>query len=93
MSSPRPAARSRWFSLVGIIPVALVVLAVVVVGARVFRFSDAGVGFLAAFPGSSAPAPGTPVGFPAWLSWQHFFNSLLILLIVRTGWAVRTAGR
>jgi thiosulfate reductase cytochrome b subunit len=36
---------------------------------------------------------GTPVGFPAWLSWQHFFNSLLILLIVRTGWAVRTTTR
>jgi thiosulfate reductase cytochrome b subunit len=93
MSSARPAARSRWLSLVWIIPVALVVLAAVVLGARAVRFSDVGVGFLAAFPGSSAPAQGTPVGFPAWLSWQHFFNSLLILLIVRTGWTVRTTPR
>ena len=93
MSSPRTTPRSRWFSLVWIIPVALVILAAIVLGARSFTASDAGVAFLTSFPGASAPAAGTPVGFPAWLSWQHFFNSLLILLIVRTGWAVRTTTR
>ena len=93
MSSPRSTPRSRWFSLVWIIPVALVILAAIVLGARAFTASDAGVAFLTSFPGASAPAAGTPVGFPAWLSWQHFFNSLLILLIVRTGWAVRTTTR
>jgi thiosulfate reductase cytochrome b subunit len=93
MSSPRTTPRSRWFSLVWIIPVALVVLAAIVLGARTFTASDAGVAFLTSLPGASAPAAGTPVGFPAWLSWQHFFNSLLILLIVRTGWAVRTTTR
>ncbi len=93
MSSPRSAPRSRWFSLVWIIPVALVLLAAIVLGARAFTTSAAGVAFLTSFPGASAPAAGAPIGFPAWLSWQHFFNSLLILLIVRTGWAVRTTTR
>src|SRR5690606_19378590 len=28
---------------------------------------------------------GAPVGLPAWLGWQHFFNVFLLVLVVRTG--------
>jgi hypothetical protein len=33
------------------------------------------------------------VGFPAWLAWQHFLNAFFLLLIIRTGWQVRTTTR
>ena len=36
---------------------------------------------------------GAPVGFPAWLGWQHFFNVFLIVLIIRSGLRVRTEKR
>ena len=45
------------------------------------------------FPGAYAIPVGTPIGFPAWLAWQHFFNSFFILLIIRSGWQVRTITR
>ena len=36
------------------------------------------------------PLPvGTPVGLPAWLNWAHFFNMLLMVLIIKTGLSVR----
>lgn len=36
---------------------------------------------------------GAPVGFPAWLNWAHFFNMFLMVLIVKTGLAVRSERR
>jgi thiosulfate reductase cytochrome b subunit len=45
------------------------------------------------YPGESALPTGTPVGFPAWLAWQHFLNSFFILLIIRTGWQIRSGAR
>ncbi|EMR00248.1 hypothetical protein ADIAG_00255 [Paeniglutamicibacter gangotriensis Lz1y] len=33
------------------------------------------------------------MGFPAWLAWQHFFNIFLMVLIIRSGWQVRTQRR
>ena len=50
-------------------------------------------GFLEQFPGRTALPAATPVGFPAWLNWQHFLNALLILLIIRSGWQVRVTTR
>ena len=45
--------------------------------------------FLAAYPGEYHLPEGAPVGFPAWLGWQHFFNFFLMVLIIRTGLQVR----
>ena len=45
--------------------------------------------FLLAYPGEYPAPEGTPVGVPAWLSWQHFFNAFLIVLIIRSGLQVR----
>ncbi|MDP3209078.1 MAG: cytochrome b/b6 domain-containing protein [Rhodoglobus sp.] len=49
--------------------------------------------FMATYPGESELPEGAPVGFPAWLAWQHFFNTFLIVLIIRSGWQVRTQTR
>ncbi|KJL42299.1 hypothetical protein RS82_02315 [Microbacterium trichothecenolyticum] len=48
-----------------------------------------GAEFLAAYPGEYHLPTGAPVGFPAWLGWQHFFNAFLIVLIIRSGLQVR----
>jgi thiosulfate reductase cytochrome b subunit len=66
--------------------VALVVLAaVVVVLARWLRGLEPIADFIETHPGSYPLPEGAPVGLPAWLGWQHFFNVFLLVLIVRTG--------
>ncbi|MCH6470718.1 cytochrome b/b6 domain-containing protein [Sinomonas terrae] len=45
--------------------------------------------FTSAFPGQYRLPAGSPVGFPAWVGWQHFFNVFLIVLIIRSGLTVR----
>ncbi len=40
--------------------------------------------FLTTYPGEYELPEGAPVGFPAWLGWQHFFNVFLMVLIIRT---------
>jgi thiosulfate reductase cytochrome b subunit len=49
--------------------------------------------FLETYPGEYELPEGAPVGFPAWLGWQHFFNVFLIVLIIRSGLRVRTEKR
>ncbi len=84
---------SRWFALVWIVPAALVVLFLLVLAARGIRASDGGQSFLTAFPGASALPSFAPVGFPAWLAWQHGLNAFFLLFIIRSGWLVRTIKR
>ncbi len=45
--------------------------------------------FLAAYPGEYHLPESAPVGFPAWLNWQHFLNVFLMVLIIRSGLQVR----
>ncbi|MCG2621280.1 cytochrome b/b6 domain-containing protein [Arthrobacter sp. I2-34] len=93
-TSTKPApARNRWSRLVWLVPAAILVLAAVVLAAKGLRELPAVQSFLTAYPGESELPHGAPVGFPAWLGWQHFLNSLLILLIIRSGWQVRTTTR
>ncbi|MGO4384434.1 cytochrome b/b6 domain-containing protein [Specibacter sp. RAF43] len=84
------AVKSRWFKLVWIIPAAVVVLFLVVLTARWLRELPTVQLFMTDYTGASRSPEGAPVGFPAWLGWQHFLNSFFILLIIRTGWQVRT---
>jgi thiosulfate reductase cytochrome b subunit len=67
--------------------------AMVVLAVRWLLSTSWGVSFLAAFPGEYHLPEGAPVGFPAWLGWQHFFNVFLMVLIIRTGLTVRTEKR
>ncbi|KQZ85399.1 hypothetical protein ASD56_03395 [Microbacterium sp. Root166] len=55
--------------------------------------TDWGVDFLATYPGEYHLPEGAPVGFPAWLGWQHFFNVFLMVLIIRSGLRVRSEKR
>ncbi len=80
-------------SLVWLVPSALVLATIVVLVAQGIRQIPAVEGFVAQFPGETALPNGAPVGFPAWLGWQHFLNGFFLLLIVRTGWQLRTGGR
>jgi thiosulfate reductase cytochrome b subunit len=88
-----PITTNRWFKLVWIIPVALVLLLAVVLIAQWLRRLPAVQSFMTDFPGKSHLSAGAPVGFPAWLGWQHFLNTLVIVLIIRSGWMVRTNQR
>ncbi|WP_260837413.1 cytochrome b/b6 domain-containing protein [Microbacterium sp. SLBN-146] len=49
--------------------------------------------FVQTYPGEYHLPEGAPVGFPAWLGWQHFFNVFLIVLIIRSGLRVRSEKR
>lgn len=90
--NPLATAEGRKKVLVTVL-VAVAALVVVVLVARWFRGTEAGSGFISQYPGSTDLPPGTPVGFPWWLNFQHFLNAFFIVLIVRTGWLVRTTQR
>ncbi|MDO7883326.1 cytochrome b/b6 domain-containing protein [Salinibacterium soli] len=85
--------KSRWFALVWAVPAAVVVAAGVVILARFIRDLPAVQDWLVTYPGHSPLPAGTPEGFPWWLGWLHFLNSLFMLLIVRTGWQIHTTKR
>ncbi|MCU1528547.1 MAG: hypothetical protein JWP75_2310 [Frondihabitans sp.] len=85
--------RSRFRILIWLIPAILIALAVVVLAARGIRDSQAGHDFLVTYPGRSALPSFAPLGFPAWLAWQHGLNAFLMLFVLRTGWQVRTTKR
>ncbi|ALV46079.1 hypothetical protein MB46_11885 [Arthrobacter alpinus] len=71
----------------------VLILLVLVLAARGLSSLDGVKSFLATYPGHSDLPGGAPVGLPAWLGWQHFINMFLILLIIRSGWQVRTTKR
>lgn len=76
-----------------VILVGLVILVVIFAIATWLR-SDASVdSFLRTYAGRASLPSSAPVGFPVWLEWQHFLNSLLLLLVIRSGWMVRTTRR
>lgn len=88
-----PSPRSRWFKLVWIIPVVLIGAFLIVLAARGIRALPAVQDFLTTYPGASALPSWAPVGFPAWLEWQHFLSAFFMLFIIRTGWQVHTTRR
>ena len=88
-----PHARSPWIKLVWAIPLAIILLAAVVLAARGIRALPATQAFLVDFPGASPLPDWAPVGIPAWLAWQHGLNVFFLLFVVRSGWQIRSAGR
>ncbi|MCU1480958.1 MAG: transporter [Subtercola sp.] len=84
---------SRWFRLVWIAPLAVVVVLIVVFGARWLRDQPGVQSFMTTYPGATDLPSWAPVGFPAWVAWQHFLNAFFIVLIIRSGWLVRTTQR
>jgi thiosulfate reductase cytochrome b subunit len=82
-----------WFRLVWIVPAVIIVLLIVVFGARWLRDLPAMHDFITTYPGQSALPSWAPIGFPAWVQWQHFLNAFFLVLIIRSGWLVRTMKR
>ena len=67
----------------------IVVAAIAVLASRMFLGSGAGQSFLGNYPGEYHLPESAPVGFPAWLGWQHFLNVFLMVLIIRSGIQIR----
>lgn len=90
---PVRTPRSKWAKLATAVVVAVVALGAAVLIAQWMRTLPAVQDFLATYPGQ-VQLPGTaPVGLPAWLGWQHFLNAFFIVLIIRSGWLVRTTAK
>jgi thiosulfate reductase cytochrome b subunit len=85
--------RSRWTALFWLIPAILVGMLVVVLVANWLRGLPSVASFMTTYPGQSALPASAPVGFPAWVEWQHFLNAFFLIFIVRTGWQMRAKGR
>ncbi len=76
----------RWFSVLWLLPIGLAGLIVAVATAQHLRSYDWMQTFLANYPGTSATyAPAVDSGFPAWLRWQHLFNIVFMMFIIRAG--------
>jgi thiosulfate reductase cytochrome b subunit len=96
-SAPKPSQRFTFPKWAGKSLVAAG--GVVVAGVAIVLFSrwilstQWGADFLAEYPGEYALPKSAPVGFPAWLGWQHFFSVFFMVLIVRSGLRVRTEKR
>lgn len=84
---------SRWFRLTWAVPVAVLVAVALVFAARWLREQPTVEAWMLQYPGEATNPAWAPVGIPAWLAWQHFLNLFFLVLIVRTGWQVRTVQR
>ncbi|MBZ4488238.1 cytochrome b/b6 domain-containing protein [Microbacterium sp. cx-55] len=99
--APRPEPRrygpfTRWQWAGAVIVVGgglLFAAAMTVLAARWLLSLDALRDFTADYPGAYALPASAPVGIPAWLGWQHFFNAFLLVLIIRSGMQVRREKR
>ncbi|AIT61867.1 cytochrome b/b6 domain-containing protein [Corynebacterium doosanense] len=67
--------------------------ALVAVATRWLLSTGPGADFIARYPGHPELPEDTPVGLPAWLSWQHFLNMLFIVLILKSGLQIRSERR
>ena len=76
--------RDRWFNLLWLLPIGFLVLIVAVAVAKGLRTVPAVAGFVAEYPGTVIPSEAAD-GLPAWVGWQHFFNMLLMIPIIRSG--------
>jgi methionine sulfoxide reductase catalytic subunit len=83
-----PAIRigSRWFSTLWLVPIGLAGLMVTVALAQQLRQYGWMQSFIETYPGTSTTyAPPVTSGFPAWLRWQHLFNIVFLMFIIRAG--------
>jgi thiosulfate reductase cytochrome b subunit len=68
-----------------LVPIGVVLLIAGIAVAKGLREIPAVQDFMHQFPGTSELPSNAPVGFPAWLGWQHFLNLFLMLFIIRSG--------
>jgi thiosulfate reductase cytochrome b subunit len=80
--------KTKWFNLLWLIPIGFALLVAAIAVARGLREIPAVQDFMHAYPGTSELPSWAPVGFPAWVGWQHFFNAFLLIFIIRSGWQI-----
>ncbi len=78
----------KWFNLLWLIPIGFVLLMIGISVAKGIRGLPAVQDFMAQYPGTSQLPGSAPVGFPAWLGWQHFLNLFFMIFIIRSGWQI-----
>ncbi|KSU66115.1 cytochrome b/b6 domain-containing protein [Arthrobacter sp. NIO-1057] len=85
-----PLTTKQWI-LAGVLGAfcALGMATAVVLVARGIAGIDAVAEFIQRYPGEYHLPDSAPVGVPAWLAWNHFFNFFLMVLIIRSGLQVR----
>jgi thiosulfate reductase cytochrome b subunit len=93
LAPKKPAQRNKWLSFSAAVVGTIAVFGIIILLARWLMTIPGVQGFVAEFPGSGPVATDTPEGLPAWLNWQHFLNAFFMVLIIRTGWQVRTTTR
>src|SRR5699024_2911522 len=74
------------------VAVIIVVAAAAVLGTRWLPGAEPVADFVERYPGQY-PQPDGPSGYPWWLNWAHFFNALLMVLIIKTGIQIHTEAR
>ncbi len=77
--------RTKWFNLLWLVPIALVLLVAGIAIAQGLRETAGVQAFIDRYPGLSQQPASTPVGFPPWLGWQHFLNLFFMIFIIRAG--------
>ena len=77
--------KDKWFNLLWLIPIGLALLIIGIAVAKGLRELPAVQDFMHQYPGMSELPADAPVGFPAWLGWQHFLNAFFMIFIIRSG--------
>lgn len=83
-----PAVRigKRWVSSLWLIPLGVAGLVVGIALAQQLRHYGWMQDFIATYPGTSTRVtPAIDTGFPAWLRWQHLFNIVFMMFLMRAG--------
>lgn len=80
--------RDKWFNLLWLLPIGFVLLVIGIAVAKGLRTMPVIQSFIHTYPGFSALPSWAPVGFPAWLAWQHVLNAFLMIFIIRSGWQI-----
>lgn len=76
----------RWVNSLWILPLAVAGLLLSIAVAQQLRRYGWMQDFIDRFPGTSATyAAAVDSGFPWWLRWQHFFNLVFLMFIIRSG--------
>lgn len=85
-SAPRVRVGHRWFNTMLLLPIACLAVIIGIAACQQLRTYQWMQDFISQYPGTSTSyAPAVESGFPWWLRWQHLFNSILMMFIIRAG--------
>lgn len=81
--------RDRWFNIMWLLPIGVVLALVGVAVAQWLRTLPAVQDFITTYPGVAiTPQAEANAGIPWWVNLQHFVNILFMLFIIRSGWQI-----